>query len=458
MINEHICLIIRHITAIFNLKNNKKYPNGRSPSWLQGAKQAKWSPPPIFVVMRITFTLSEIAEQIGTAVEEQFPEDVWVVADITSFSVNASSGHCYMDLSDKVGSTEAKMKANIWKTKYRMISDFFVQQTGQALNKGIRVLLRGTIGYHPTFGLALSVLEIDPAFTMGEQKLKRERILTDLREGGFTEIQKTLPYPTVPQRVAIVSSQGAAGFEDFCNQLENNVYGFHFELALFQSVMQGTGVEPDVVAAFKQIEGMAAEFDVVVILRGGGAESDLFGFDSFAIGEAIACCPIPVLSGIGHEKDWTVPDFVAFKREKTPTAVAASLIQSCLDYAQAVEGFAADVLAYAEQAISQKQDALRALENKILRSPKNKLGREAERLEYRINNLKQSAQNQLRNKQQKIDLAEAKLGLLNPETILQKGYSITTKAGKTVRLASQVQPGDALQTTFLDGKVASVVS
>ena len=408
--------------------------------------------------MRITYTLSEIAEQIGTAVEDQFPEDVWVEADITSFNVNASSGHCYMDLSDKDGNTEAKLKANIWKTKYRMISDFFVQQTGQALNKGIRVLLRGTIGYHPTFGLAISVLEIDPQFTMGEQKLKRERILTDLREGGFTEIQKTLPYPIVPQRVAIVSSQGAAGFEDFCNQLENNAYSFHFELALFQSVMQGAGVEADVVAAFKQIESMATEYDVVVILRGGGAESDLFGFDSFAIGEAIACCPIPVLSGIGHEKDWTVPDFVAYKREKTPTAVAASLIESCLEFAQAIEGLAAEAVANAEQAIGQKLDALRSQENKILRSPKNKLGREAERLEYRISSLKQSAQNQLRSKQQNIALMEAKLGLLNPKTILEKGYSITTKAGKTVRQATQLQKGDEVQTMFLDGKVGSVVS
>jgi exodeoxyribonuclease VII large subunit len=293
---------------------------------------------------------------------------------------------------------------------------------------------------------------------MGEQKLKRERILTDLREGGFTEIQKTLPYPIVPQRVAIVSSQGAAGFEDFCNQLENNAYSFHFELALFQSVMQGAGVEADVVAAFKQIESMATEYDVVVILRGGGAESDLFGFDSFAIGEAIACCPIPVLSGIGHEKDWTVPDFVAYKREKTPTAVAASLIESCLEFAQAIEGLAAEAVANAEQAIGQKLDALRSQENKILRSPKNKLGREAERLEYRISSLKQSAQNQLRSKQQNIALMEAKLGLLNPKTILEKGYSITTKAGKTVRQATQLQKGDEVQTMFLDGKVGSVVS
>lgn len=278
--------------------------------------------------MKNQLTLLELNLRIREAMQEAFPGTLWLVAEISEMKVNRS-GHCYLELVEKDAVSDeitARARATIWSYTFRMLRAYFETITGQQFTEGLKVLIQVTVEYHPAYGISLNIKDIDPAYTIGDMVRRRREIIDKLREAGVFDMNRELTLPLVPQRVAVISSLTAAGFQDFSHQLDNNPYKFRFFSRLFEATMQGSEAVPSILAALDTIFREEEKFDVVVIIRGGGAQADLSCFDNYDLAYTVAQFPLPVITGIGHEKDFTILDMVAHTRLKTPTAVAEFLI------------------------------------------------------------------------------------------------------------------------------------
>lgn len=277
--------------------------------------------------MEQKLTLFELNEQIKNALSGAFPTSVWVIAEISELKENRN-GHCYLELIEKQGNEiVARSRATIWSYTFRMLKPYFETSTGHAFTQGIKILVQVSVEYHSAFGLSLNIKDIDPIYTVGDMAMQRSKIISQLQAEGVFDMNKELPLPIVPQKIAVISSATAAGFQDFINQLENNSSGIIFYTKLFQATMQGTEASQSIIRALDRIFAYEDFFDAVVIIRGGGATSDLSSFDNYELAYNITQFPLPVITGIGHEKDDTIIDLVAHTRMKTPTAVAEFLIK-----------------------------------------------------------------------------------------------------------------------------------
>jgi len=284
-------------------------------------------------------TLLELNTLIGDTLRENLPQAYWVVAEISEMKVNRS-GHCYLELVEKKDSSDdisARARATIWSYTFRMLRPYFETSTGQPFSEGIKILVQLTVEFHPAYGLSLNIKDIDPTYTLGDLARRRREILNKLKETGVFDMNRELQLPQVPQRIAVISSATAAGYQDLIHQLENNLYGFHFEHRLFEAYMQGSEAVPSILKALDAIFLEEDRFDVVAIIRGGGAQADLSCFDHFDLAFAVAQFPLPVITGIGHEKDDTILDLVAHTRLKTPTAVAEFFISGLLRFKEQLE-------------------------------------------------------------------------------------------------------------------------
>jgi len=282
--------------------------------------------------MNQKLTLSELNELIKDALLDAFPGSVWVVAEVSELKENRS-GHCYLELVEKEGnSIVARSRATIWSYTYRMLKPYFETTTGQLFSQGIKILVQATVEYHPAFGLSLNIKDIDPTYTVGDMALQRKEIINRLQADGVFDMNKELDLPLVPQKIAVISSATAAGYQDFMNHLENNGYGFKFHTKLFEAYMQGADAVPSIIHALERIFQYDDFFDAVAIIRGGGATADLSSFDNYDLAVNITQFPLPVITGIGHEKDDTIIDLVAHTRLKTPTAVAEFFINGAGRY------------------------------------------------------------------------------------------------------------------------------
>ncbi len=278
--------------------------------------------------MKEQLKLSELNGRVRKSLSAAFPSPVWVIGEISEIKTN-QSGHCYLMLVEKEEGGDrivAQARATIWSYTYRMLRPFFETTTGQALTDGLKVLVSATVEFHELYGYSLNIRDIDPTYTLGDMAKRRREIIRRLTEEGVVDMNKELELPLVPQRIAVVSSPTAAGYEDFVDQLKNNSYGYSFYVKLFPAVMQGTQAETSIIGALERIYSYEEFFDVVVIIRGGGSASDLLCFDNYNLAYHITQFPLPVLTGIGHEKDDSIVDLVAHTRLKTPTAVAEFLI------------------------------------------------------------------------------------------------------------------------------------
>ncbi|HSH20890.1 MAG TPA: exodeoxyribonuclease VII large subunit, partial [Draconibacterium sp.] len=282
--------------------------------------------------MEQKLTLSELNEQIRKTLEGNFSSSVWVIAEISELKENRN-GHCYLELIEKQG-TEivARSRATIWSYTYRMLKPYFETTTGQFFTQGIKILVQVSVEYHAAFGLSLNIKDIDPIYTVGDMAAQRKEIINRLQSEGIFDMNKEIGLPLVPQKIAVISSATAAGFQDFMNQLVANEFGFKFYTKLFQATMQGTEAAPSIINALERIFQYEDFFDAVVIIRGGGATADLSSFDDYELAFNITQFPLPVITGIGHEKDDTIIDLVAHTRLKTPTAVAEFLIKGMEHY------------------------------------------------------------------------------------------------------------------------------
>lgn len=408
---------------------------------------------------REELSLLELNLRIREAVSRNFRDACWVKAEMSDVRLNAS-GHCYLEFVEKdaqSGQMLAKARASIWANTFRQLKPYFEKETGQAFVSGLKVLVRVSVQFHELYGFSLTVQDIDPAYTLGDMQRRRQEIVRRLKEEGIYALNQELPFPALPQRIAIISSASAAGYEDFIGQLANNKAGYPFYTRLFPAVMQGDRTEASILEALGRIERAAACFDVVVIIRGGGATSDLNCFDSYPLAARCAQFPLPVITGIGHERDDTVLDLVASRRLKTPTAVAEFLI-GCMDHeADGLERLRQALVTLAANRLLAEKSALQALS---LRLPSVIVGRiEQNRtwVQQMGEKLRYALSQHIAEQQRFLQLTEQFVRMASPDYILKRGYSLTLKAGKIVKTAADLRTDDTITTRFSDGEIESKV-
>ncbi|CAM3457243.1 exodeoxyribonuclease VII large subunit [Pontibacter korlensis] len=328
-------------------------------------------------------SLYELHQQIREELEVAFPDSYWVVAEVAQVNVDRRKGHRYLTLVDKGDDARqmlAQARATIWGSRYQMLSRYFEEKTGQPLRAGLKVLLQASVRFHELYGLSLDISNIDPNYTIGDLARQRLETLKRLEAEGLLEANKELELPLVPQRLAVISSATAAGFQDFMHQLENNSYGYDFQTTLFPATVQGNEAPASVAQAFAQIARHSDQFDAIVLIRGGGSQTDLSCFDDYKIAAAIGNSPLPVLTGIGHERDESIADMLANTRLKTPTAVAGFLIdrfreaeEHAEDLFDSIRMFAAQQLKLTDDKLERVSLRFQNITRQLLQTSKNKL-------------------------------------------------------------------------------------
>ncbi|HMK55470.1 MAG TPA: exodeoxyribonuclease VII large subunit [Dissulfurispiraceae bacterium] len=403
-------------------------------------------------------TLFELNSLIKAAIARALPDLYWFVAEIADSKCN-QKGHCYLDLVEKEGQrTIAQARATIWAYDYRSLSRKFELATRSPIRPGIKVLLLASISYHEVYGLSLNVKDIDPAYTMGEMALRKREIVEQLRKEGILDRNKELPLPIVPQNIAVISSPTAAGYGDFVDHLARNPYGYKFSHLLFPSVMQGAETEKSVIAAFERIGKSKFRFDVVALIRGGGSVADLSSFDSYLLGRSIALFRLPVITGIGHEKDDTVADIVAHTRMKTPTAVAEFLISGVRSFEDRIDGIDNAMRIFSERLLADAAHELSSLAGRLSLTRMHATAAPFAHISAVERNLGVHIRQYIQQKQGRLSSLEQAIRLLDPSNVLKRGYSITRLSGKIVKDSSQLAKGDIIETELFAGSVSSVVA
>lgn len=396
---------------------------------------------------------------IRRSLEKCFPAEYWIQTELSEVHVNAN-GHCYLEFVQKdphSNALMAKARGVVWSNVFKLLRPYFEETTGQPFAAGIKVLVQVTVSFHELYGYSLTVQDIDPTYTLGDMARRRKEILARLENEGVLTLNKELEMPVLPCRVAVISSATAAGYGDFCHQLEHNPQGYYFQVELFTAVMQGEQVEASILAALDRINARADDFDVVVIIRGGGATSDLSGFDTYLLAAACAQFPLPLITGIGHERDDTVLDLVAHTRVKTPTAAAEYLI-ACMDRAAGqLERLTVRLRDVVTTRLSNERRTLAAYTRRIPSVAMRYLSEAQLSLLTLRKDMMKAASSLLFRHHHRLDLWQQRLADASPEKQLARGYSITLKDGRAVTDASRLHEGDELVTRFYRGKTVSVV-
>ena len=395
---------------------------------------------------------------VREAIEMQMPDEYWVEAELAE--CRERGGHCYLELIEKEDATNtpvAKASAKCWRQTWQMIQPYFERTTGQALRTGMKVLLKVYAQFHEAYGFSWIVTDIDPTYTLGDMARKRQEIIRQLKEEGVFDLQRELCIPRFAKRIAVISAAGAAGYGDFCRQLEDNEYGFKFEVTLFPAIMQGEQVESSVVAALNKIYPSISDFDVVVIIRGGGAISDLSGFDTLALAENVAQFPIPIITGIGHDRDESILDMVANTHVKTPTAAAALLIDNLRQVLERINEAQQRITLAIHQRIANHKSRLTSLQTLIPALVERTLSNAKHRIELLENRLPAVTERIITNQKHKLSQIELMLQSYDPQLLLKRGYSITLMNGRAIRDPKELKVGDEIETRVEKGTIRSVV-
>ena len=447
------------------------------------------------------FSLFELNRALREVIEAGLPDEYPVIAEIASIRTD-QKGHCYLELIERDENTIiARMSGTIWSYNYRIISRQFMSVTGLPLSKGMKILLNAGISFHERYGLSLNIQDIDPSYTLGEMAKKRQEILDRLTREDLINKNMELDFPILPLSIAVISSPGAAGYDDFMNHIKNNPYGYNFNTELFQAIMQGENAEASIIGAFEKCRERHYLFDLIVIIRGGGGEADLHCFDSYKIGKLIAEMPLPVISGIGHQRDRTVVDEVAHTSVKTPTAAAGLIIQAVREFHLRVREYETrlirssgeilennrfklhtlsaemdklvtrclameDVkLNHMKQALSycrkllhyqrEKIDRLRDMTHALV---KNSTKENLFALDYLQDLIKKHFKSYMQNHKNLLTNRQTNIGHLNPANVLKRGYSITYRDNMLVKDIQNVSPGDIIKTVLYRGTIRSNIT
>lgn len=425
-------------------------------------------------------SLFELNSLVADVIDSTMSRSYWVQAELSEARENR--GHCYMELIEKNEGSNipiARASAKCWSNVWMLIKPAFIRMTGQEVRTGMKVMLQVHAQFHPQYGFSWIVDDINPEYTMGDMMRKRQEIIRQLKAEGVFELQKELHFPIFAQRIAVISSETAAGYGDFCNQLETNEYELYFHIELFPAVMQGDHVEQSIINALNQINSREDDFDCVVIIRGGGATADLSGFDTLSLAENVVNFPLPIVTGIGHERDESVLDMVSFQRVKTPTAAAAYLIDHLASTLMRVENAQTQIVDSVRRALEvekmriqhigihipvlfsvvrTKQEArLDGLSQRLLMKLKETMKQTNFHLSTLQSRILPTLQNRLSIEQHRLEILEQRARLLDPSLPLKRGYSITLCNGKTVRNAKDLKIGDTIITRLEKGEVESRV-
>ena len=395
-----------------------------------------------------------LTREIAQVVTQAFDTPIWVVAEVSEMHV-ANNGHCYLQLIEKDakrGTTLASVRATIWANRWWLLRDAFFQQTGQQFNVGMKVMVCVQVNMHELYGLSLNIIDIDPTYTLGEMARRRLEIIRQLEQDGIIDMNRELPFPTLPQRIAIVSAEGAAGYGDFIKQLANNSYGLKFYHHLFPALLQGNQTESSVIEALERIDAVADLFDVVVIIRGGGATVDLASFDSYPLAQCIAQFPLPVITGIGHDRDMTVIDRVAHTSVKTPTAAAAFLIETMSAELERLDELKRSICDAARQYIDTRNQHLQNLANAI-RGSHTRLLQKIGQLDLIAQKINLCTRQRLQRESDKLKYISQTIQMAQPDLILQRGFTITRIGQHAIKAASEVTPGATLTIQTAHGEV-----
>lgn len=431
--------------------------------------------------MTKALSLYELNSLVADVIDTTMARSYWVEAELSEARENR--GHCYMELIEKNQGSNvpvARASAKCWSNVWSVIMPYFVRVTGQQIHAGMKVMLQVHAQFHPQYGFSWIVDDINPEFTMGDMMRKRQEIIRQLKAEGVFELQKELCLPMFCQRIAVISSETAAGYGDFSNQLETNEYGLRFHVELFPAVMQGDRVEQSIIEALNMINSREDEFDCVVIIRGGGATADLSGFDTLKLAENVANFPLPIITGIGHERDESVLDMVSFQRVKTPTAAAAYLIDHLSSTLMRVENAQAMIVDNVRRTLEIEKMRIQQIATQIpvmfsvVRTKQEamldglsqclitKMQEAMKQVDFHLctiqNRILPTLQNRLANEHHRIEILGQRLRLLDPSLLLKRGFSITLCNGKIIRNAKDLKMGDTLTTRFEKGEVESKVN
>ena len=448
-------------------------------------------------------TLLELNKSIQDTLKNSFPGSIWIIAEISELKVNRN-GHCYIELIEKDAITDniiAKTRAIIWAFTFRMLKPYFENTTGHELIPGLKILIQAKIEFHELYGLSLNITDIDPNYTLGDLAQKRIEILKNLEEDGVFNMNKEVFFPIVPQKIAVISSETAAGYQDFINQLTNNTYGFKYYVKLFPAIMQGVQAEESIITSLEKIYDYEDLFDIVVVIRGGGSQADLNCFDNYLLASNIAQFPLPVLTGIGHDKDESVVDIVAHQKLKTPTAVAEFIIERTNEFNNYLDFQKNNISNYILDYIDDQKNNISNYINKIIPVARIIVDKNSFLLKITVEQLKNISQKNIHVKTRQIATYSSILGLfskknitkknnnlhllknmlennyklniqkqnlilennsdkielLNPENILKRGYSITYKNGKRIKNVNELEKKDEIITKLFSGYIRSIV-
>ena len=403
-------------------------------------------------------TLFELNRLVREVLECEMPNEYWVEAELSE--CRESRGHCYMELIQKEehnATPIAKASAKCWASKWMLIRPYFERITGQQLHAGMKVLLKVYPQFHEAFGFSWIVTDVDPTYTLGDMARKRQEIIRQLKEEGVFDLQKELELPLFCQHIAIISSESAAGYGDFCNQLDNNPYGFQFQTHLFPAIMQGEEVEQSIIQALNHINDLQDTFDCVVIIRGGGATSDMSGFDTLLLAENVANFPLPIITGIGHERDETILDMVSHTSVKTPTAVAALLIDNLKSVLDAINDAQVHLTNCVQHKLSTLSNQLTTIQETLPRLFSIVKTRQEARIEAIEAKFPMLVERRLTAEKHRLQLIEEKTKALDPRLLLRRGYSITLFKGKAVRNPQSLKAGDEIETHLEQGTIKSII-
>ncbi|MCU0363962.1 MAG: exodeoxyribonuclease VII large subunit [Bacteroidales bacterium] len=405
-------------------------------------------------------SLTELQFAIRDSLYSALPDMYWITAEISEMKENYS-GHCYLDLVEKESGSDnvrAKARAIIWNNRYRFIKSLFEDATGEAPRAGMKVLVKVRIEYHELYGLTLNISDIDPSYTVGEVALRRQQIISKLESEGVFRMNRELPFPDVPLRIAVISSASAAGYADFITHLGQNPYGYRILTTLFESAMQGGDTETGILGALDNIAALADRFDAVAIIRGGGSQSDLSWFDNYNIAFHVTQFPLPVITGIGHEKDLSVTDMVAAVPLKTPTAAAAFIVERIAEFEAGMAENYTRIRDIAAEVINDTRLQLGSLGTRISYSARSTLRERSASLAQARIRLANASGNIVSRFDDRIKSYWISLEMLRPENILKRGFTLTLHNGKALRTSTQAENGSLIETLFADGTLLSRVT
>ena len=404
-----------------------------------------------------SLTLLDLQRMVRATLESRFNDPLWISAEISELKVNRS-GHCYLNLVEKGvtdGAPRAEARAVIWKSSYTPMASMFEAATGVALRAGLRVLVRVVVAYHEIYGFSLQIIDLDPRYTLGEVERRRRETISRLQQDGVWDMNRELELARPTLRIAIVSSDTAAGYQDFMNELHRATY--RFQTTLFRSLMQGDAAEDSVVAALCAIAEREDEFDVVAIIRGGGSTSDLALFDSYLIATHVAQFPLPVFTGIGHDKDISVVDMVAHTSLKTPTAVVTKLVEMADSEMTLIDGYAMDIAMLVDNRLSSEDMRIYQLGTDIERLATARINDSLQRIELINSALRSRLELIFSAEEQRLSEAERALKSYSLDNILRLGFAVVRSHDEVVKSIDNHRVGESIEVELLDGVIDATI-